>query len=57
MAADGSFTTTLDIPSSFDQPGRAGGLHGGACAVITFGAHGSQDRSQDTCTAVHVRGG
>ncbi len=52
MAADGSFTTTLDIQSSFDNPAGPVDCAVVACAVITIGAHGSQDRSQDTCTLV-----
>jgi len=52
MAADGSFSTTLDIPSSFATQTGQVDCAAVACAVITFGAHGSQDRSQDTCTRV-----
>jgi hypothetical protein len=52
MATDGTFSTTLDIPSSFTSPTGQVDCATVACAVITFGAHGSQDRSQDTCTLV-----
>lgn len=52
MAADGSFSTTLDIPSTFTNQVGPVDCAVVACAVITFGAHGSQDRSQDTCTAM-----
>ncbi|MCY7416901.1 MAG: hypothetical protein LH650_00115 [Chloroflexi bacterium] len=52
LAADGSFSTTLDIPSTFTNQVGPVDCAVLACAVITFGAHGSQDRSQDTCTAV-----
>ena len=52
MAADGSFATTLEVPSSFGGLQRPVDCNAVPCAVITFGAHGSQDRTQDTCTAV-----
>ncbi len=52
LAADGSFSTTLDVTSTFTNPVGPVDCVVVACAVITFGAHGSQDRSQDTCTAV-----
>jgi hypothetical protein len=52
MATDGSFSTTLVVPSSFTSPAGAVDCASVPCAVITFGAHGSQDRSQDTCTLV-----
>ena len=52
MAADGSFSTTLEVPSSFEGPMGSIDCTAVPCAVITFGAHGSQDRSQDTCTAL-----
>lgn len=58
LAADGSFSTTLDIPSSFTTQTGVVDCAAVDCAVITFGAHGSQDRSQDTCTLVRfVTGG
>ncbi len=52
MAADGSFTVTLDVSSV--STGSSGDVDCSvdACAVITFGAHGSTDRASDTCTAV-----
>jgi hypothetical protein len=52
MAEDGSFSTTLVVPSSFTGPQGSVDCSAVPCAVITFGAHGSQDRSQDTCTAL-----
>jgi hypothetical protein len=52
MTADGSFTTTIDIQSGFDNTRGPVDCTVVACAVITLGAHGSQDRSQDTCTLV-----
>ena len=53
-AADGSFSTTLEVTSTFTTP--AGDIDCGttACAVITFAAHGSPDRSQDTCVPLLV---
>jgi hypothetical protein len=57
MTPDGSFTTTLDIASSFSGPAGPVDCSVVACAVITFGAHGSQDRSQDTCTVVTFEAG
>ncbi len=52
LGADGSFTTNLDIQSSFDNASGHVDCSMVACALITFGAHGSPDRSQDTCTLV-----
>ena len=57
MATDGSFSTTIDIPSSFTTPAGPVDCASVACGVITFGAHGSQDRSQDTCTSVTFMAG
>ncbi len=52
LAADGSFATTLAITSVMTTPNGEVDCATTACAVITFAAHGSPDRSQDTCTAV-----
>lgn len=52
LAADGSFTTSIQVPSSFEGPAGAIDCLVVPCAIITFGAHGSQDRSQDTCNPV-----
>jgi hypothetical protein len=52
LAADGSFGTTLEVVSTFATPAGEVDCAITACAVITFAAHGSPDRSQDTCTAV-----
>ena len=57
MAADGTFSTTIDIQSSFDNASGPVDCAVVACGVITFGAHGSQDRSQDTCTSVAFTAG
>jgi hypothetical protein len=52
LAADGSFATTLNVTSVFATGAGDVDCTVTACAVITFAAHGSPDRSQDTCTAV-----
>ncbi len=54
LATDGSFSTTLDVASTFTTPGGDIDCAVTACAVITFAAHGSPDRSQDTCVALAV---
>jgi hypothetical protein len=54
LAADGSFSTTLDVTSTFTTPAGDIDCAVTACAVITFAAHGSPDRSQDVCVAVTV---
>ena len=55
LAADGSFTTTLDVMSAFTASGEVD-CAATVCAVITFAAHGSPDRSQDTCVPLLVGG-
>lgn len=52
LAADGSFSTTLEVASVFTAGGGVVDCAVTACAVITFAAHGAPDRSQDTCTAI-----
>ncbi len=49
MTADGTFSTTLDIASSFVAPTGTVDCSVVACGIITFAAHGAQDRTQDTC--------
>lgn len=53
LAADGSFSVDLPVSAVF---GKADCL-ANACSVYTIAAHGSQDRSQDTATAVSFAGG
>ena len=55
LAADGSFSTTLDVMSAFTAAGEVD-CAATVCAVITFAAHGSPDRSQDTCVPLLVGG-
>lgn len=52
MGADGSFTTIVDVEAVF----AAGNCIDNACAMFTFAAHGSSDRSQDTVTDLSVAG-
>lgn len=52
MGADGSFTTVVDVEPVF----AAGNCIDNACAMFTFAAHGSSDRSQDTATDLVVAG-
>jgi hypothetical protein len=54
LATDGSFSTTLDVASTFTTPAGDIDCAVTACAVVTFAAHGSPDRSQDTCVALAV---
>jgi hypothetical protein len=49
LAPDGSFSTTLEVTSTFTTPAGDIDCATSVCAVITFAAHGSPDRSQDTC--------
>lgn len=49
LAPDGSFSTTLDLPSTFTSSIGDVDCSVDTCAILTFGAHGSTDRSQDTC--------
>lgn len=52
MGADGSFTTIVDVEPVF----ATGNCIDNACALFTFAAHGSSDRSQDTVTDLVVGG-
>lgn len=52
MGADGSFTTIVEAEPVF----AAGNCIDNACALFTFAAHGSSDRSQDTATDLVVAG-
>ncbi|QGS34097.1 hypothetical protein FOB82_03170 [Corynebacterium xerosis] len=52
MGADGSFATIVDVEPVF----AAGNCIDSACAMFTFAAHGSSDRSQDTATDLVVAG-
>ncbi len=52
LAADGSFSTTLAVQAALTTPAGPVDCGAVACGVITFAAHGSPDRSQDTCVAV-----
>ncbi|MFN8517999.1 MAG: hypothetical protein U0667_01120 [Chloroflexota bacterium] len=52
LAADGSFSTALNVTSVFATGAGNVDCTVTACAVITFAAHGSPDRSQDTCSPV-----
>lgn len=57
LAPDGSFATTLDVTPVFTSSAGEVDCTTAPCAVITFAAHGSPDRSQDTCTLVTFEGG
>ncbi|MDO5731756.1 neocarzinostatin apoprotein domain-containing protein [Corynebacterium sphenisci] len=52
MGSDGSWSTTLDISPVFPS----GNCIDNQCAIFTFAAHGSSDRSQDTATDITVSG-
>lgn len=52
ISDDGSFSVTLDVEPVF----AAGNCIERACAVYTFAAHGSSDRSQDTSSPITVEG-
>lgn len=56
LAEDGSFSTTLEVTSPFTTPAGEVDCSVTTCAVITFAAHGSPDRSQDTCLPLLVGG-
>lgn len=53
MSSDGSFTTTLDV----DPATSVANCLENECALYTFAAHGSSDRSQDTVTDLTIAGG
>jgi len=52
ISADGSFSKTIEVSPVFG----AGNCIENPCAVYTFAAHGSSDRSQDTSTPITVSG-
>ena len=52
MSSDGSFTTTLNV----EAVTSAANCVENDCALYTFAAHGSSDRSQDTATNLSVGG-
>lgn len=56
FAADGSFTTTLEVTPTFTTSAGTIDCAVTACAVIAFAAHGSPDRSQDRCVPLLVGG-
>lgn len=57
LKADGTFSTTLDISASYtDGNGNAVDCLKTQCYVLTFAAHGSTDRSQDTFVPVKFTG-
>jgi hypothetical protein len=56
LAADGSFATSLEVTSRFTTSAGDVDCATAPCAVITFAAHGSPDRSQDTCVPLLVGG-
>ncbi len=53
MTSSGGWSTTLDVDAVFDQ----GNCLVNQCAIVTFAAHGSSDRSQDTFTNISIAGG
>ncbi|MEW2476380.1 HtaA domain-containing protein [Micromonospora gifhornensis] len=57
LPADGSFTTTLDlVPTYTDGNGNNVDCTAIQCYVMTFAAHASSDRSQDTFTPITFGG-
>lgn len=52
MTANGDFSVTLDVEPIFAN----GNCIENQCAIYTFAAHGSEDRSQDTVTDLTVAG-
>ncbi|MEU6019974.1 HtaA domain-containing protein [Micromonospora sp. NPDC047134] len=58
LPADGSFSTTLDlVPTYIDGNGNSVDCTAIQCYVMTFAAHASSDRSQDTFTPITFGGG
>ncbi|MFC0531850.1 HtaA domain-containing protein [Phytohabitans kaempferiae] len=54
---DGTFSTTLEVSATYtDGTGTAVDCNATPCYVLTFAAHGSADRSQDTETAITFAG-
>ena len=57
LPADGSFSTTLDlVPTYTDGNGNSVDCTTVQCYVMTFAAHASDDRSQDTFTPITFGG-
>ncbi|BCJ62255.1 HtaA domain-containing protein [Micromonospora endophytica] len=57
LATDGTFSTTLDlVPSYTDGNGDTVDCTAVQCYVLTFAAHASSDRSQDTFTPITFGG-
>ncbi|GAA2735868.1 WxL domain-containing protein [Actinocorallia aurantiaca] len=57
LKADGTFSTTLEVSASYtDGDGNAVDCLKTQCYVLTFAAHGSADRSQDTFIPVNFTG-
>jgi hypothetical protein len=56
LGADGTFSITLDVTASFGAGSSATDCRTEQCAVFTFAAHGSSDRSQDTHADVSFTG-
>ncbi|XTZ18422.1 HtaA domain-containing protein [Micromonospora echinospora] len=57
LNADGTFSTTLDVlPTYTDGNGGPVDCTATQCYVLTFAAHGSTDRSQDTATPITFAG-
>jgi hypothetical protein len=58
LAGDGTFRTTLDLdPTYTDGDGNPVDCTVTQCYLLTFAAHGSTDRSQDTATPITFGGG
>lgn len=54
---DGTFSTTLEVSATYtDGTGTAVDCNATPCYVLTFAAHGSADRSQDTQTGIAFAG-
>jgi len=57
LNADGTFSTTLDVSATYtDANGNDVDCRQIQCYVLTFAAHGSADRSQDTLVPVTFTG-
>ncbi|GAA0951005.1 hypothetical protein [Actinocorallia libanotica] len=57
LAKDGSFSTTLSVKARYtDGNGDAVDCLKTPCYILTFAAHGSPDRSQDTSTPLTFKG-
>jgi hypothetical protein len=56
LNGDGSFSVTLGITPTFGTGAGATDCLHEQCAIFTFAAHGSSDRSQDTSTPIAFTG-